>query len=88
MKPLTWTLISVFFLLQYQIWFAPGGVWSLWRVHHQLAAEVTINQQWQQRNQTLITEIQDLKNGNQAIEEHARMDLGMIKPGEILYQLP
>ena len=36
----------------------------------------------------LIADIQDLKNGNQAIEDHARADLGMIKPGEVLYQLP
>jgi len=72
-------------LLQYEIWLAPGGLTSLWRVHHQLAKESAVNQQWQQRNQVLMAEIHDLKNGNQAIEDHARTDLGMIKPGEVLY---
>lgn len=88
MRPLTWTLLPLFLLLQYEIWFAPGGVLSWWRVHRQLAAETTVNQRWQQRNQILVTEIQDLKNGNQAIEDHAREELGMIKPQEVLYQLP
>ncbi len=85
---LTLILISVFLLLQYEIWLAPGGVASLWRVRHQLAAETAINQQWQQRNQIIVADIYDLKHGNQAIEDHARTDLGMIKPSEVLYQLP
>lgn len=88
LKPLTWMLIPLFVLLQYEIWLAPGGIVSYWRVHHQLAAETALNQQWQQRNQILIADIQDLKTGNQAIEDHARADLGMIKPNEVLYQLP
>lgn len=88
MKSLTWMLIPVFLVLQYGIWFAPGGIVSLWRVRQQLATETAINQQWQQHNQILIADIYDLKHGNQAIEEHARTDLGMIKPGEVLYQLP
>ena len=43
MKSLTWMLIPFFLVLQYGIWFAPGGVASLWRVHQQLAAETAIN---------------------------------------------
>lgn len=88
MKSLTWMLIPLFLLLQYEIWFAPGGVTSILRVRRQLAAETQTNLQWQQRNQILAADIYDLKHGNQAIEEHARTDLGMIKPGEVLYQLP
>lgn len=88
MKLLTGLLVPLFLLLQYEIWLAPGGVATWWKVRHQLAVETQINQQWQQRNQILIADIHDLKNGNQAIEDHARADLGMIKPGEVLYQLP
>ena len=88
MKSLTWMLLPLLALLQYEIWFAPGGVASLFRVHQQLAAETRINQQWQQRNQAIMADIHNLKNGDQAIEEHARRDLGMIRPGEVLYQLP
>ena len=41
-------LIPFLLLLQYEIWLAPGGIASLWRVRHQLAVEADINQQWQQ----------------------------------------
>ncbi len=75
-------------MLQYEIWLAPGGIASMIRIKHQLSQEAGINWQWVQRNQILIADINDLKHGNQAIEEHARTDLGMIKPGEVLYQLP
>jgi len=88
MKSLTGVLVALLALLHYEIWLAPGGVMSFFRVRGELAAETQINQQWQQRNQALIADIQALKNGNQAIEAHARADLGMIKPGEVLYQLP
>lgn len=88
MKSLQWLLVPLFLLLQYQIWLAPGGVMTWWKVRHQLAEETQTNQQWQQRNQVLVADIQDLKTGNQAIEDHARADLGMIKPHEVLYQLP
>lgn len=88
MKSLTWVLVPLLALLQYEIWFAAGGITSLVRVRHQLDTESQVNQQWQQRNQLLVAEIQDLKNGTQAVESHARADLGMIKPGEVLYQLP
>ncbi len=88
MKSWTWMLVPLFLALQYEIWFAPGGMTSIWRLHKQITYETSINQEWNQRNQILIAEIKDLKNGDQAIEDHARADLGMIKPKEILYQLP
>lgn len=88
MKLLTWMLIPLFLLLQYEIWLEPGGILSLFRMRNQLNAQTLVHEKWQQRNQILVAEIQDLKTGNQAIEDRARADLGMIKPGEVLYQLP
>ena len=40
-----------------------------------------------QRNTSLSAEVADLKLGVEALEEHARVELGMIKHGEIFYQL-
>lgn len=85
---LTWMLAPVFVLLQYQIWVAPGGVMSIWRTNQELNREITVNNQWKERNDVLAAEIHDLKNGTEAIEEHARNDLGMIKSGEVFYQVP
>ena len=39
------------------------------------------------RNQRLAAEILDLKHGLDAIEERARSEIGMIKDGEIFYQI-
>ena len=38
-------------------------------------------------NQRLVAEIKDLKNGVEAIEERAREELGLVKKGEIFYQV-
>ncbi len=43
--------------------------------------------QLQERNQSLSAEVQDLKKGLGAIEERARSELGMIKKGEVYYQV-
>lgn len=39
------------------------------------------------RNQELQAEVADLREGVQALEERARRDLGMIKPGEVFIQI-
>jgi cell division protein FtsB len=40
-----------------------------------------------QRNQALGADVKDLKNGEQAVEARARSELGLIKPGEVFYQV-
>jgi cell division protein FtsB len=39
------------------------------------------------RNDALAAEVVDLKQNLSAIEERARMELGMIKRGEVFYQI-
>ena len=39
------------------------------------------------RNDALDAEVRDLKDGTEAIEERARIELGMIKRDEIFYQV-
>ena len=40
-----------------------------------------------QRNQRVKDEIEDLQQGNKAIEELARSELGLIKPTETFYRV-
>ena len=40
-----------------------------------------------QRNAEVAAEVEDLKSGEAAVEERARSELGMIKPGETFYRV-
>ena len=40
-----------------------------------------------ERNDALAAEVEDLKSGEAAVEERARNELGMIKPGETFYRV-
>lgn len=87
MRPIFLLLMALFVLLQYQLWFAPGGIKSAHALHRNIQLQVTENKTLSQRNAILLSDIQDLKQSNQAIEAHARNDLGMIKDGEVFYQV-
>ena len=45
------------------------------------------NLELRERNAALQAEVTDLRQGLDAIEEHAREDLGMVKEGETFYQV-
>jgi len=87
MKSLVIVLAALFLVLQYKLWFDQGGIRQVETLKKAITTQNKENQQLSQRNQVLVAEVQDLKSGQAAIEEHARNDLGMIKPGETFYQV-
>ena len=84
----TLVLVALIILLQYPLWLGKGGWLRVWDVDRQLAAQQELNQKLEQRNTGLDAEVRDLKSGSDAIEEHARYELGLIKQGEIFVQVP
>lgn len=80
-------LAAVILLLQYPLWFGKGGWLKVWELNRELEAQRQENQKMQARNAVMDAEVRDLKQGTDAIEERARSDLGMIKPGETYFQL-
>ena len=74
-------------LLQYPLWLGKGSWLRVWNVSQQIAVQKTKNDAAKQRNETLNAEVHDLKQGNAAIEERARSELGMIKQDEVFYQV-
>lgn len=73
--------------LQFKLWRGEGGtrqVMSLQKRVDELAHE---NAGLRQRNDALGAEVQDLKSGEAAVEERARSELGMIRPGEAFYRV-
>ena len=80
-------LIALILLLQYPLWFGKGGWLKVWDLNHQVETQKQSNQQAQTRNAVLDAEVRDLKQGTEAIEERARSELGMVKHGEIFFQI-
>lgn len=75
-------------LLQYPLWLGKGGWLRVWEVDRQLQAKRIENLQLEERNAALEAEVSDLKAGNEAIEERARFELGLTRPGEVYVQVP
>jgi len=73
--------------LELKLWAGEGGMRDVWRLQKQLAEQKQENLKLRQRNEKLAAEVQDLKNGKEAIEERARSELGLIKPGEVFYHV-
>lgn len=84
----TWILVVLIALLQYPLWFGKGGWLRVWDYDRQLEAQRGVNTKLEQRNAGLDAEVRDLKSGSEAIEERARYELGLIKPGEVFVQVP
>lgn len=80
-------LAAVLLVLQYQLWIGHGSARDVWRLKQAVAAQRSENAALQQRNRALEAEVRDLKSGLAAVEERARRELGMIRAGEIFYQV-
>lgn len=82
MRLLTLIVTFLIILIQYPLWFGKGGWLHVRELNHQLAEQQQQNQILRERNRRLEKNVQDLKEGMDAIEEQARFDLGMIRQGE------
>ncbi len=87
MKLLSFTLLMLVVAMQYPLWLGKASWLRVWQVDQEVAAARKNNVLLQNRNNKLEAEVNDLKQGLEAIEERARSDLGMVKEGEILFQI-
>lgn len=87
MKVFILLLVIVFIWLQYQLWMDKDGLSKLHHLKQNVDAQKKTNQEIIERNKVLAAEVEDLKSGQAAIEERARKDLGMIREGEVFFQI-
>ena len=80
-------LISLFVSLQYALWIGDKNVIDLKRLQTAVGKTKLKNAELDQRNQKLLAEVIDLKQGGETIETLARSELGLIKDGETFYQI-
>ena len=87
MRVLTLTLAALIVLIQYPLWLGKGSWLRVWEVDQQIRAQRDTNRRLQARNSALEAEVRDLKVGQEAIEERARSELGMVRQDEIFFQV-
>ncbi len=76
-------LIALLLIVHAQLWFGRGSVGNVSDMQRKLAEQNAKNAQAQLTNDQLASEVRDLKEGLEMVEEKARTELGMVKPNEI-----
>jgi cell division protein FtsB len=87
MKYFTYILIGFLIAIQYPLWIGKGSWLRVWDMSQQVEKQKEKNLKLAVRNSALDAEVRDLKQGIEAVEERARVELGMVKPNETFYQI-
>ena len=87
MRSLLVILLLVLIALQAKMWFGEGGYRDVKRLAVRVEEQAVENEMLAQRNRELQAEVEDLRQGLQAVEERARSELGMVKENEEFYQV-
>ena len=87
MKLLAGILGALILLIQYPLWLGKGGWLRAWGIEQELSGQKAKNEQLEVRNAGLAAEVKDLKQGTEAIEERARMELGLVRKDEVFFQI-
>jgi len=87
MRLITLSLAALLLLIQLPLWLGKGGWLRVWDLDNQVVEAQRKNDALKARNAKLESEVRDLREGTEAVEERARYELGMIKEGEIFVQI-
>ena len=80
-------LIALLLMLQGQIWLGKGSVLTVIDLEYKIQEQNELNAKAKRINGQLNSEVNDLKEGLNTVEERARHELGMVKANEILVQI-
>ncbi len=80
-------LAVLLLVLQWQLWTGRGSVRDVARLQGKLAVQKDANARAAIANERLSSEVRDLKEGMEIVEERARQELGMVKPNEVFVQI-
>ncbi len=87
MRLLIVALVALLAVLQYRLWVGEGSLAEVHGLKQEIAVQEAELERLRARNGELQAEVNDLRTGLEALEERARGELGMIKPGEIFIQV-
>ncbi len=80
-------LALLLLILQWQLWTGRGSVPEVSKLEDKLSAQKASNARASLANDRLASEVNDLKEGLEMVEERARQELGMVKPDEVFVQI-
>ncbi len=80
-------LIALLVILHGQLWYGRGSIPNVAKLEQELAAKQLQNDHEHQGNLRLEAEVRDLQEGMDIVEEKARLELGMVRPNEIMVQI-
>ena len=80
-------LLLLLLLVHVQLWSGRGSIHEVAALRAQLTEQQAANAKARLANDQLNAEVQDLKQGLDIVEEKARNELGMVKPGEIYVEV-
>ena len=80
-------LLVVLIALQVKLWSGAGSWTDEQELKQKVEEQRAENVRLKERNAALSAEVADLKSGEVAVEERARAELGMVKPGEVFYRV-
>ena len=87
MRTIFLILVLTLIGLQYKLWLGDGSVRQWQQLEQKTTVQTEENEQLLARNLALEADIMELKRGDQALEEQARYELGMVKDDEVYYQV-
>jgi len=87
MRTLLVILLLILIVLQVQLWSGRGGLPEIWELRQQIEAQEAENEALQARNEALEAEVDNLREGFEAIEERARSELGLVGEGEVFFEV-
>jgi cell division protein FtsB len=87
MKYIIVVIILLIVHLQYRLWVGDGSVAQIKEYQARLDVLKQKAKEKKERNEALYAEIQDLRKGEEAIEERARDEFGMVKENETFFQV-
>jgi cell division protein FtsB len=80
-------LIVLLAAIHVQLWTGRGGLPTVAALERKLDNQKAANAKAKLVNDQLASEVQDLRSGLGTVEEKARLELGMVKQGEIFVQI-
>ncbi|ADU36372.1 cell division protein FtsB [Variovorax boronicumulans] len=80
-------LLLLLVVLQWQLWNGRGSVRDVVQLQTKLTDQKEANAKATITNERLASEVNDLKDGLEMVEERARAELGMVKPNEVFVQI-